>query len=47
MNLIAEGAEAKVFSDGKRVVKERAPKKYRLREIEAAQIQDEKGGEGF
>ncbi len=34
MNLIAEGAEAKVFSDGKRVVKERAPKKYRLREID-------------
>ncbi len=34
MNLIAEGAEARIYSDGKKVVKERVPKKYRLKEID-------------
>lgn len=34
MQLIAQGAEAKIFLDGKNVVKERAPKTYRHPEID-------------
>ncbi|MBI3034005.1 Kae1-associated serine/threonine protein kinase [Candidatus Woesearchaeota archaeon] len=34
MKLIAEGAEARVFLDGGRIVKDRVPKSYRIREID-------------
>ncbi|MBI4438331.1 Kae1-associated serine/threonine protein kinase [Candidatus Woesearchaeota archaeon] len=34
MELIAQGAEAKVYSEGHKIIKERTPKTYRLKEID-------------
>ncbi len=34
MNLIAEGAEARIFKDKKKIIKERISKSYRIKEID-------------